>query len=257
MAGDLKIDKRRKLILEIINQKGTVKIKDLSTALSVSAVTVRGDLESLEAKGFLKRTAGGAILTIKNSYKIDSINRTQKNYALKKEIAKKIEEIIPDGSILIINSGTTTGLAAEELKKRKRLNVVTNSIEVSLKLGCQPSMRVIMLGGEVNAQYGFVYGSDTLNELKKYKADYAILSVDGISEDNEFTTLHPEEAIIDRAMISRARKVYIVADSTKINHEGFFFVSSFSPTTTLVTDSHIDKDVEQRLKEKGLNIIKA
>lgn len=257
MAGDLKIDKRRSKILEMLNKDGVVRIKDLSEQLSASAVTIRADLDSLEKDGFLERTTGGAVLTVKNAYKIDFIQRKQTNYENKKAIAIKVADMIPDGATLIINSGSTTYLVAEELKKRKRLNIVTNSIEVALELGCQPTFRVILLGGEINAQYAFTYGNDALEELKNYKADYAILSMDGVCSEVGLTTLHVEEAIIDRAMIDRSRNVLVVADSTKYDHEGFSFVTDFSKINSWITDNNLSDEIAEKIKNKGVNVFKA
>ena len=86
------------------------------------------------------------------------------------------------------------------------------------------NFRVILLGGLTNAQYGFTYGSDAQEHLHRFSADWAILSVDGVSEQGEISTCHAEEAIIDRLMIARAKKVLIVADETKIGRTGFSYV---------------------------------
>ena len=257
MASELKIDVRRKKILEILNRDGVVKVTQLSDLLGATTVTIRADLGALEREGFLQRTTGGAILTIKNTYKTDTVQHRQVNFSLKKAIAEKTASLIPDGSTLIINSGTTTYLCAIELKKRKNLNIVTNSLEVALELGGLPSFKVILLGGEVNSHYGFSYGSDTLEQLQQYKAEYALLSMDGISENFGLTTHHAEEAIIDRSMIKRSRNVIIVADSTKYEHEGFSFVADISAVTTWITDASIDPSTIDRMRTSNINIVLA
>ena len=257
MSGDLKIDQRRKKIVEQLNRDGVIRIKDLSEEFGASSVTIRADLAVLEKDGFLERTTGGAVLTIKNSYKADFLQRKQTNFSLKKTIAQKVSDMIPDGSTLIMNSGTTTYFVAEELKKRKRLNVVTNSVDVALELGCQPSMRVILLGGEINAQYAFTYGSDALEEMKNYKADFAVISIDGIGEDVGLTTLHPEEASVVRGMLARSRHAFVVADSTKYGHEGFSFISDITENITWVTDSSLSESIAEKYKKAGNDLITA
>ena len=103
-------------------------------------------------------------------------------------------------------------------------------------LGSVPSFRVILLGGAINSQYGFTYGADTQELLNRYGADWAILSVDGISDGGEISTCHAEEAIIDRIMITRAKSVLVLADDTKIGRTGFSFVCSRNEKIKILTN---------------------
>ena len=204
MGSDgLKIDTRRKKILEILDLDGKVLVNALSKTLGATAVTIRTDLAALERDGYLKRIPGGATQTVKNYFNIDLHRRNQKNMQYKKAIAAAAARMVKDGETLMMNSGTTTLLTAMELKRHKNLNIVTNSIPVAMELGSHPSFRVILLGGEINTQYSFLYGIDAMAQLGKYKADKAILSIDGICGDVGLTTHHAEEALIDRLMMER------------------------------------------------------
>lgn len=255
MTGSKKSQERKKKILEILNRDGTVKVVSLSEILNATVVTIRSDLVALEKEDYLQRTSGGAVLTIKNLYKVDLQQRRQENYKQKKAIAGQAASLIQDGDTIIINSGTTSFFTACELKKRKNLNVVTNSLEIALELGGIPTFRVVLLGGEINAQYSFSYGNDAIEQLRKYKADWTILSIDGICANVGLTTCHPEESLVDRTMIDRARKTMVVADSTKMGREGFAFVSTLSEKTVWITDWCVnEKDITQ-FSDIGLQII--
>jgi len=245
-TGGLKIDLRRKKILEFLNKDGQVRVSQLSEILDATTVTIRSDLDALERDGYLERTPGGAIQTVKNYYNLDFLHNKQKNIELKKSIAVASSLLVHDGDTLMINSGTTTYLTAVELKKYKNLNIVTNSVSVAVELSAHPTFRVILLGGEINAQYSFTYGNDAQEQLKRYKADSAILSMDGISSKVGLTTYHAEEATIDRMMMERSRETIIVADSTKLGHESFSFVSDIDKVQHWVTDRNADK---KRLEE--------
>ena len=96
---------------------------------------------------------------------------------------------------------------------------------------------MILVGGEINAQYGFTYGGDALSQLEKYKANWAILSIDGISTSCGITTRHAEEAMVDRTMIANASSILIAADHTKIERAGFARVRDDLEGITVVTDS--------------------
>ena len=232
-VGKAKISLRRNEILDILHREKKVYIAELSRKLGASLVTIRSDLDTLANEGKLVRMAGGAILPSQEHTPLQS---PISNYAQKQDIALAAAQLIQDGDKLFINSGTTTLLAAEALKTKRNLSIVTNSLSVATKLGEVPSFRVILLGGSINSQYQFTYGADTQDHLNRYGADWAILSVDGVSETGEISTCHAEEAILDRIMIERAKRVLIVADETKIGRTGFSFVGRCNEKIKILTN---------------------
>lgn len=228
-----KIQKRRDEILELLKREGKIYIADISKRFDISLVTARSDLDALAEENKLVRMTGGAILS-GNQRETQAFTVTC--YAQKKEIAETCASLIQDGSTIFINAGTTTALVAKELKSKRNLSVVTNSVDVAISLGEQPSFRVILLGGSINSQHGFTYGADTQEHLNRFSADFAVLSVDGVSESGEISTCHAEEAIIDRIMVERSKKVLIVADSSKIGRAGFSYVCRCNEKIKIITN---------------------
>lgn len=256
-AGEkLKIDARRKKILDILARDGQVRVAQLSEALGTTVVTIRSDLAALERDGLLERMSGGAVQTVRNFYNLESQHRRQDNVVLKKSIAAAATELVNDGETLLINSGTTTFFTAIELKRRKNLNIVTNSVAIAIELGSHPTFRVILLGGEINAQYSFTYGTDAIAQLKKYKADKAILSVDGICGEAGLTTYHAEEAEIDKLMMERSRQTIIVADHTKMGKESFFNLGSVGSSLSWVTNECVKGEQLDKIRARGIEIIR-
>ena len=254
MAGELKIDVRRKKILEILRRDGQVRVSQLSEALGATVVTIRSDLDALEQDGYLERTQGGAIQTMKNYYNLEFQRRKQEHMENKKTIAAAAAGLVQDGDTLFINSGTTTYFTAVELKQRKNLNVVTNSISVAVELGGLPTFRVILLGGDINAQYSFSYGEDAKEQISRYRANWAILSVDGIQPGAGITTYHAEESVIDRIMMERAQASIIVADSTKLGRESFSRISALTPNTVIFTDSGANAEIASQIRAEGVDL---
>ena len=254
MAGELKIDVRRKKILEILRRDGQVRVAQLSDALGATVVTIRSDLDALEQDGYLERTQGGALQTMKNYYNLEFQRRTQEHMENKKAIAAAAASLVRDGDTLFINSGTTTYFTAVELKQRKNLNVVTNSISVAVELGGLPTFRVILLGGDISAQYSFTYGEDVKEQISRYRANWAILSVDGVNPGTGITTYHAEESVIDRVMVERAQTAVIVADSSKLGRESFSRISTLSSGTILVTDRNADAALIRQIQEEGVDV---
>lgn len=251
----LKIDIRRGKILEFLRRDGKVSVTQLSQLLGATTVTIRNDLSNLERDGYLIRVQGGAIRNpdrerLSNAY-VEALVCAQE----KQQIASQVARLVNDGDVLFINSGTTSGCVAEALRARKNLNVVTNSLSVAETLGDIPTIRVLLLGGVINSQYGFTYGGDAQEQLERYQANWAILSVDGISAKGGVTTYHAEEALIDRMMLSGAKKTLIVADNTKIGRTGFTRVCDCTDALQLVTDSGSSKDALAELAGCGVKVL--
>ncbi len=253
----LRIDKRRQQIMETLARDGRVRVAELSKTLSVSEVTIRHDLKVLEQSGLLERVPGGAVAQVMNLAQGYYQQRKTPNVNAKKSVASAAAKLIQDGETLLINSGTTTLFTALELKRRQRLNILTNSLALAMELGDYPSFRVILLGGKINPQYAFTYGSDALMQLSKYKADKAILSVDGIDCQHGISTYHAEEAEINMAMIQRSHQTIIVADSSKLGRESFNNFSRLTGIDFLVTNRDADEDLLRAIRSCGVDVVTA
>ena len=249
----LKIDIRRDRILELLRQSGKVLVSELSRELGATPVTIRNDLDALERDGYLVRIQGGALLRARSA---DNWSGSQEVACQEEKlaIAKAVVAQIPDGSTLFLNSGTTTHCIAAALKDRCGINVVTNSLAVAMELGKQPMIHVLLLGGEINAQYGFTYGTDAEEQLRRYQAGWAILSVDGVSAKGGVTSFHTEETNIDRLMIERSKHTMIAADHTKISRTGFAHICDVGPAVHLVTDSACSAEAVQELSAVGMTV---
>ncbi|MDD4200035.1 MAG: DeoR/GlpR family DNA-binding transcription regulator [Eubacteriales bacterium] len=254
-AEGLRIDIRRGKILDILMSEGKVRVDELSSLFAVSEVTIRNDLAILEKSGQLERVSGGAVQTMKNYYNLDYQQRKSKHAAYKQAIAAAAADLINDGETLMINSGTTAYFTSVELKKRKNLSILTNSIAVATELGDYPSFRVILLGGEINPQYSFTYGSEAVNSLRKYKSDKCIISVDGICSTSGLTTYHAQEAEVCRLMIERSAHKIIVADASKFGHESFYNICDISEIDTWITNKIPLVGKINEIQDKGVKII--
>ena len=253
----LKIDVRRNRVLDILRRDGRVYVSELSRSLGATPVTIRNDLAALERDGHLIRMSGGAVLAQRNGILAGAEQADIANMQEKLAIAGVVAQMIRDGDTLFINSGTTTQLIAAELRIRRNLNIVTNSVKVAECLGMIPTFRVLLLGGELNARYGFTCGGDAQEQLGRYRADWAILSVDGISAEAGVTTYHAEEAAIDRMMAEGARQVLIAADRTKIGRAGFSRVSDCYEGLCLVTGSGECGSELIELQQQGVTLVRA
>ena len=250
----LKIDIRRGKILEKLKKDGTVSVSKLASELGATPVTIRSDLDALEAEGYLIRVQGGAVQNQKNIPMTPMLSREGEYSEEKRTIARCVAEQVRDGATLFLNSGTTMQCVAAALRSKKNLNIVTNSLNVAAELGNVQGFRVILLGGEINAHYSFTYGSDAQEQLSHYQADWAIMSLDGIDVETGLTTYHAEEATINRMMISRCKQLLVAADHSKVGRAGFFRFHEADGNMCLITDEKASKTAVQALEEAQVQV---
>lgn len=251
---EMNIEKRRNKIMELLTQKGKVKVVELSKLFGISEVTIRNDLSELEEAGLLERIHGGAVSTHKAYYNMSFHDRMRTNEAEKREIAAACASMISDGDTIMINSGTTTLFAIQELRSVKNLTIVTNSLSIAQEVINFNKANVILLGGNFNVQYQFTYGDDTLNQLKKYKADKLILSADGVSAEEGVTTYHYLESEVNRQMISRVNQTIVVADYTKIGRASFAHIDLIENIDFVITNKKASCDEIELIREKGVEV---
>lgn len=251
---ELNIELRRRRIKEILDQEGKVRVTELSQLFGISEVTIRSDLSELENEGVLDRVHGGAIPTSRSYYNMNFRERKDSNVEEKKRIAAEVALMIEDGETVIINSGTTTYYIALELKTHRNLSIVTNSISIAMELGQLSNLHIILLGGLINPQYSFTYGDDTINHLKRYKADKLILSVDGVNAGAGLTTYHFQESEVNKVMMDRVNNTIAVADYSKIGRESFSRIASIDMIDYLVTNSTANSQELEKISAKGVEI---
>ena len=160
-------DARSNQILEFLRKTGTAQATQLSELLHVSLVTIRKDLQRMGDEGLLHRTHGGAAIREQQSTQDPRINAME-------AIAEKVVREIYEGDCVIMNAGNTTLLAARKLLGRKNITIITNSIAIARELVQQTGIKLIFLGGEVNAEAVFTYGWDAVTQLEQYKANKLI-----------------------------------------------------------------------------------
>lgn len=239
---------RSNQIMGLLRETGTVQATRISELLQVSMVTVRKDLQRMEDEGLLYRTHGGAAI---RGAKTAPDPRTDAMERIAAAAAKEIRE----GDCVILNAGNTTLLTARKLLGRKNITIITNSIAIARELAQQTQIKMIFLGGEVNADAVFTYGWDAVAQLEQYKANKLILSVSGLSCSTGLTTRHMEAADLLRKMIERTQTVIAVADDTKVGFESFYHVGNLDAVDKLLTNAQEATEQElRRIEAMGIHV---
>ena len=254
LFGNISFDRRTK-ILEILELEGQAKVPFLSNKFDVSDVTIRNDLEQLEQKGLLIRTRGGAFKAQKVGIDYNLETKREKNHKEKELIGKKASALINSGETIILDSGTTTMQIAKNLSKIKNLTVISNALNIVSQLVSFPEIKVIVPGGHLRKESLSLIGHSAEEELKNYYCDKLFVGVDGIDAAYGISTPNAEEAHLNKIMITIAKEVIVVADSTKFLKRSFAFISTMDKITSIITDSNIPEDQHKALLNKGINVI--
>jgi DeoR/GlpR family transcriptional regulator of sugar metabolism len=252
---ELNIEQRREKILNLLNVKGRIRVSELSRVFGISEVTIRHDLAELEEQNLLYRVHGGAESNHRAYYTLSLTDRMKRNEQEKRAIAISAASMIGEGDTIIFDSGTTTMMVAQEIRQKKGITVLTNSLLIARELSASADINVIMLGGSLNVANLFVYGDDTYAQLVKYKADKMIMAVDGISAQYGVTTYMYQEAEVSRRMSQRVNTVIAVADYTKIGREGFAKIGDIDIIHMVITNKNAAKEEITALQDKDIEVI--
>ena len=251
---DFTTELRRERIISKIHESGRVRVTDLSDEFGISEVTVRKDLEALEAEGQLKRVHGGAVGLNKLYVNMDLSERYKTNAQAKRALAELAAEFIEDNDTIFMNAGTTLTYVLRAIKGKQNISIVTNSVQNATEAALYASFDVILLGGHLDSKYQFTYGADAESQLENYHADKCILSVDGISAASGLTLYYANEAPLARKMVESAASTIVVADSSKIGRDVFARITDAKKTDVLITNPSDNTKELSALRKLGVKI---
>ncbi|WP_173915683.1 DeoR/GlpR family DNA-binding transcription regulator [Halobacillus sp. Marseille-Q1614] len=210
---------RQRVILELLNEHQTVKLKEITDATGASDSTIRRDLDFLERAGKLRRIHGGASLRRPASEEPSMVEKSSKFYEEKKSIGRAAAELVQDGECIYIDAGSTTFEMIQYLAD-KNITAVTNGLS---HLNALTELRIptYIIGGYIKERTRAVIGAMAVDSLKQFRFDQCFMGVNGITIEHGFTTPDPEEAAVKRTALSLSLKKYFVTDASKFGEVSF------------------------------------
>lgn len=251
---------RKANLAAYVYKQGQVTVAELAEHLSVSADTIRRDLDELNSENILIRTHGGAIsptLIPKPDSNLDI--RTGVQIARKEAIGEAAASLISNNSVVLMNSGTTVLAVVKALSNHTGLTIATNNLHITNELKATSVRALHIFGGTVLLSSVATIGPVTLptagGENLEIECDIALIAVGGVSIDGGYSVSNFAEASMFREMMKRAKKVAILADATKINIKHFARLSDLSEADYFVTDIDPPKEIKNALTEANVEII--
>ncbi|AEJ61612.1 transcriptional regulator, DeoR family [Spirochaeta thermophila DSM 6578] len=242
---------RQQQILTLLAENGSLSVGDLARRFGVSEVTIRSDLKSLEERGLVNRTRGGATPALHRSI----LERMRLRTEEKHRIARAASSFVEDGMVVMIEAGTTTALIVRYLVGKRDVHIVTNSTLVFSYARLNPSLRITVVGGEFRRETESMVGPIALSTIQRLHVPLAFVGTDGFSLERGMTTHLFEGAEIVKAMRQHSVKTILVADSSKYGKVGFVHVLPLEEIDVVITDAGLPEDAREELREAGVDLI--
>lgn len=246
---------RQQHILNILKEKKSVTVSELSRTLFIGEATIRRDLDKLQKKNLIKRTYGGAVLLEGLDTEIPLAVRVSEQQGAKDIIGNLASQLIRDGDIIIIDSSSTTLKMIPYLSNKKNITAITNGAQTAIELGENLHIKTYCTGGILRENSLSFIGQHARRCIENLYADKVFFSCRGLSMDLGLTDSSEEEAVLRRCMTKNSRKAILLCDSTKFDNTSFCKVMDFDCLHYLVTNTKPSPNWLEFLERKNIEVI--
>ncbi|MBM7566051.1 DeoR/GlpR family DNA-binding transcription regulator [Paenibacillus sacheonensis] len=247
------VAERYQYILRLVNEKGSIRVAELSQLCKVTEETIRRDLDRLEGEGRLLRSYGGAI-RIGPQTETPYLLRETVHVAEKKYISTEAAAYVEPNERIVLDASTTAWHLASQLPDIP-LTVVTNSLKVAFVLSEKKNVVVISTGGTLVPNSLSFVGPLAEQSLEEYYVDKAFISCKGVHMERGISESNELQARVKRKMVGMAEHVYLLADYSKFNTQAFTTITGWERIDHLITDAHTPAEYVQQLRRRSINVI--
>jgi DeoR family transcriptional regulator of aga operon len=250
---------RRERIATLVSEQGFVRVTDLRDRFGISEVTLRADLDALDAASLLQRIHGGAIATSGPPRPEQPFEATSLAQAAQKRgIGAAAAGLVKSGQAILLDVGTTTSAIATALIARADLHdvvVITNALNIALALEpAIPRFTVIVAGGTLRPLQHSLVDPLAGTVLDNIHADIAFIGCSGVDVNAGITNVNLPEADVKRRMLAAAERSIVVADATKLGLAYHSRIASLADVDGLITDQAADPLEVENFARAGLAV---
>jgi DeoR family fructose operon transcriptional repressor len=250
---------RQQEMTQLVRERGRISVVELAERYDVTTETVRRDLSALEDLHLIRRVHGGAVpadaLTL---LEVGLPDRDVSRIEQKQRIAAAAVDLLPRAdSTVILDAGSTTVRLARLLPTNLRMTVITHAVPIAAQLAGAPQIELHLLPGRVRRHTHAAVGAETVEALDQVRADLAFVGTNGLTLEHGLSTPDRTEAAVKRAIIARARRTVVLADSSKIGVERTIKFADLSDVDALVTDKEIAASDRRVIVRAGVEVITA
>lgn len=246
---------RKNEILARLRSEQRVLVSELAAHYSVTEETIRRDLDKLEREGFATKTYGGAIWGDSTRTDLSYTVRNKTNVEAKKRIAQLVANIVRDGDHLMLDDSSTSYYIAKELRDKKNITVITNSVEIVMELSDVKDWNILSTGGMLKYESLALVGAQAEQMIRNYHVDRAIFACKGFDMENGATDSSDFHSQVKRAMMASARQKILAVDSSKFNRTSFVRIADVQELDAIITEKDPGEDWRTLLEQKSVDCI--
>lgn len=219
-------------IRELIAEQGAVRIDQLAVNFGVSEMTVRRDLDELEALGLARRVRGGAIALGPEAWE----QRHQHNARAKSKIAEKLLPLVPSTGTIALDASTTIYRLATAIEKARDLVVVTNGWDTFHSMRGTAGITATLTGGSEEPRTGSLVGPMAIRAAQGFLYDTFFSSAAALDPEFGSSEAALAESEVKRAFSQTSNRIVVAVDQSKLNTRAQARVFEFEQIDLLVTD---------------------
>ncbi len=248
------VAERYEKIVQLVNERQSVRVSELSELCQVTEETIRRDLDRLEQAGRLRRTHGGAVYIKDQQPETPYFEREVTHADEKKRIAQAAIKLIQPNDRILLDASTTAWYMASNLPDIQ-LTVLTNSLKVAAELSTKEKIEVISTGGLLAKRSLSFVGPLAERSLDAYHVDTVFLSCKGVHLERGISESNELQARVKQKMIGMADKVVLLADSSKFGAQAFTRVADLNQVDVIITDRLILQNTLERLADRSISVV--
>ncbi|PZE22803.1 DeoR/GlpR family DNA-binding transcription regulator [Paenibacillus xerothermodurans] len=247
------VAERYEKIVRLVNERGSIRVSELSELCEVTEETIRRDLDRLESAGRLKRSHGGAVSVKEPQSEIPYFEREIIRSEEKKRIAQEAVKRIEPYDRIILDASTTAWYMASYLPDIP-LTVLTNSIKVAAELSGKEKVEVISTGGQLAKRSLSSVGPLAERSLEAYHVDKLFFSCKGVHLDRGISESNELQSRVKQKMIDIADQVILLADASKFGVRAFTQVTELGEVDAIITDRALSAEIVEQLREREISL---
>jgi DeoR/GlpR family transcriptional regulator of sugar metabolism len=250
---------RRERIINYLSHHEVLSVQDAIECFDASPATIRRDFNEMAQQGLVNRIHGGIKISKAMAGDILPFNLREDRYSAEKEaLCIQAAKLLYPGDAVIIDGGTTPYFIATHLPDFP-LRVITNSLRLAATLEAgrmqRMNMDIYITGGNLYPNSGVLLGPNAVASLKQYHANWAILSVGGITEQ-EVSNTNDLVVETERTMLDHADQVMVLADHSKLGLRAMTHLCGLDRIHYLITDNWpASKPLLDKIADMGVKVI--
>lgn len=240
-------------ILEYVIDNQRADIAELAAMMAMPETKIRKHLDRLEEAGLLRRDHGYVVAASADNM----LSRLAYHHDIKLRIAQRVASTVPDGSTVMIESGSSCALLAQELVRSNReITIITNSAFIADFVRRNENAKIVLLGGDYQPESQVCVGPVTAAAASNFFVKRLFVGVDGYTEELGFTARNHLRAEAVRAMARQAEELVVVTESIKFPKRGAVRLVAASDVHTLYTDDRLPEPIQKQLTSAGVTVVR-